>query len=101
MLLDINSAIEELTHTSEAKLEYETAVKWASRAAAAYRLARLVPGKARHYYQWAKDLEHEALEHAALVKDYGRTVMQVQKAIKAKRDDDRSREEPPYDGSRE
>jgi len=72
MVLDVDKALAEVQTKSESVIEAETACKWAARAVACARLgqeARFV-----HYFG-------EALEHAALVGDFGKTVGEVQAEV--------------------
>ncbi len=60
---DIDAARNELDYKSKEQIERETALKWAARAIAAYRLF-IETGD--HTYMWdAVDYHHEAVEHAA------------------------------------
>lgn len=69
----------EVARKSDAAIELETALKWAGRAVACReRYART--GRAAWLLR-ARDYAHEALEHAALVGDYGRTAAEVQRKI--------------------
>lgn len=86
--LDIYSAMIEVTEKSDIQIELETAYTWTSRACAVFQLAALSPDLETKYrlMDWGDDLEHEALEHAALVKDYGKTVEKCQMAIESYKD---------------
>jgi hypothetical protein len=73
MELDIDSALEELQNKTDKDIERETAYKWSARASAAFILslnAEDVTAKL-NYFIWGEDLFHEAVEHAALYKDGG------------------------------
>lgn len=85
---DIPAALEEVQQKDEKTIERETAMKWASRSMAVFVLAarEVDPVKKCKLLDWGDDLFHEAAEHAALVKDYGKTVKVVQKAIEKYRD---------------
>lgn len=77
------TAVAEVRSKSASRLDFETADRWASRSIACYRLAkeaRDVDEKAE-YLARATDYRHEALEHAALVGDRGKTVRVVQDRI--------------------
>lgn len=74
---DVESALDEVTQKTEQQVEEETAYKWASRAIACYLLYRRT-AKVDWLLQ-GDSYRHEAIEHAALVKDEGqvlRIVMQ-------------------------
>lgn len=81
--IDVNAAIMELVEKTDSQLEMETAYKWTARACAALQIAAVADDEEikNHYIDWADQLEHEGLEHAALVKDYGMTVGKCQRAV--------------------
>lgn len=64
---------------SDEDLEKDTAVKWAARSIAC--CVAFAKSKDRKWLVRANDYKHEALEHAALVKDKGATVNEVQTEI--------------------
>jgi hypothetical protein len=73
----------EVRRKSERALELETAYKWADRA-----LACLAEYKKTGSSSWLHRFDnyrHEALEHAALVADFGKTVGAVQRYIDGSR----------------
>ena len=76
---DIEAALTEVQDKTEEEIETETAFKWASRAIACFQLH-----KETKLIKWllvAEDYRHEAIEHAALVKDDGKIYKQVTKEI--------------------
>lgn len=73
--VDIEAAATEVNAKSVKELELETAEKWASRAIACYNKYRETQDIA--WRLRAEDYHHEALEHAALVKDGGSTVARL------------------------
>jgi hypothetical protein len=85
---DVAEALKEVQEKDEKQIESETADKWASRSMAVFVLAaRATDPKERcRLLDWGDDLQHEALEHAALIKDEGKTVGKIQRAISAYRD---------------
>ena len=75
-------AIIEVTTKSDGAINRETAVKWALRALACYGNAKKTTGATRQ--EWilrAADYSHEALEHAALIGDGGRSVGALEKSF--------------------
>lgn len=80
---DIAEAMKEVKTKTEKQIERETASKWASRAMAVFILAAKEkdPKERCRLLDWGDDLFHEAVEHASLVKDYGKTVGAIQKAV--------------------
>jgi hypothetical protein len=75
-------AIIEVSTKSDGEINRETAVKWALRALACYSNAKHTTGAARQ--EWilrAADHSHEALEHAALIGDGGKTVGVLEKSF--------------------
>lgn len=89
MDLKIDEAIQELQDKPDAMIEFETAVKWAARAAAAYVLSHqsLSNSDKVSWLLRAEDLRHEALEHGALVGDQGAVLSELQKEIDQYRDE--------------
>lgn len=85
---DVAEALKEVQEKDEKDIETETAHKWASRAMAVFMLAAKEkdPKERCRLYDWGDDLKHEALEHAALIEDEGKTVGKIQRAISAYRD---------------
>lgn len=75
----IQLATEELHSKTERDIEYETAVKWGARTIAAYQI--YVRTGQHIALLSAEDYYHETLEHAALVRDGGRTVNRIQEQI--------------------
>ena len=73
------AALREVRTKSDATLERETARKWADRAIAACHWYREKPDL--KWVRKAWDWHHEALEHAALVGDGGKTVAKIQAEI--------------------
>ena len=78
------NAAREIAQKSLRQIHIETAKSWARRAIAFYRAAENSPGqkmkiiKCRQGYD---DARHEALEHAALAEDNGKTVSKIEKMI--------------------
>lgn len=83
MKLDITEALKEVQEKNESEIEYDTAVTWAKRAAACYSTADKAKTEEEmvHWLRKGDDFLHESLEHASLVKDYGKTVGEIQKAL--------------------
>lgn len=83
MKLNVDKAIEELKYKTDEDIEYETAIKWSERAAAAYKMSTDSDnvGEKIRYLLWAEDLRHEAIEHAALIGDNGSTLNELQTDI--------------------
>jgi hypothetical protein len=73
---DIESAIKEVQDKTEQEIEIETAYKWASRSCACYELYE--DTKLLKWLLKAEEFKNEALEHAALAKDSGRTLKVVE-----------------------
>jgi len=67
------------SRVSEKAIERRTAWSWVRRALGRWKKYRKTRG--RRWRDEARDFAHEALEHAAMAKDYGRTVALVQRAI--------------------
>lgn len=82
-------ALKEVRTKSDTDIDRETAHKWAGRAVAAFRIASETgdPTMILRAY----DYEHEALEHASLVGDYGKLVGQIQKQIEVEKKKSRGR----------
>jgi hypothetical protein len=79
MSLDVESALEEVSSKTDKDIEEETAWKWASRAVACYK--NFVATNDKKWLLRVDSYSQEALEHAALVRDGGATVGQVEKAM--------------------
>ena len=73
----------EVTSKSDVVIERETAEKWAARSIACFE--KYAETGNQKWLVRAEDYKHEALEHAALVGDFGRTVCRVQKMIEGRR----------------
>ena len=74
-----NSALREIRSKSDAQIERETAWTWARRA-----IASMEQFQKTQDFSWvlrSETFKHEALEHAATVNDYGKTVKMIQTAI--------------------
>lgn len=69
---------------SRARTQAATAATWARRAIAAFN--RAARSGSRDWLLDGEDHRHEALEHAALIGDHGRTVARMQKQIDAARE---------------
>ena len=77
-----STAIREVHAKSDATIERETAQKWLARAVACCRERTTASGAARE--EWSRrawEYRAEALEHAALVGDGGRTVAAIEGEI--------------------
>lgn len=72
-------ALYEVKKKNAKTLDRETALKWADRAIACFKMYAKT-GKSE-WLRRAEDYKHEALEHAALVMDYGKTVGLVQRKV--------------------
>jgi hypothetical protein len=74
---------QEIARLGDPDIQSKTARQWAARAAACY--ARAARAKTAHERaRWcnrATSYRDEALEHAALVGDHGRSVARIQRAI--------------------
>lgn len=79
MGLDLYAALVEIREKSVAQIEKDTAYKWASRAIVCYKL--FVSTGEQSWLPVAENYEHEALEHAALVRDRGETLKAVEDEI--------------------
>lgn len=77
--LQFPNALREVETKSDAAIERETALKWAGRAVACYH--KFSATKKPEWRLRAQDYEHEAIEHAALVRDGGRTLAAIENAI--------------------
>ena len=77
------SATREVASKSDATIERETARKWTARAVACYARAKKSRTDAARgkWRERAKGYRDEALEHAALVGDGGKTVKRVQREL--------------------
>jgi hypothetical protein len=78
-MLNLQKAKEELKHKSYLEIQKDTAITWASRAAASYDLA--IEEKDAHrkvaVFMVAEEYYHEAIEHAALFEDGGDLLSKV------------------------
>lgn len=83
--LDIDAAIIEVQQKSIQQVHRETAATWVSRAIASWRLMRTAapPGRQLARRLEAEDYGQEALEHAALARDGGVTLAEVEAALEA------------------
>lgn len=81
-MLKLNEALQELENKTYRQIQKETAVKWASRAAAAYQNCSKAK-KSEKLVLWtvAEEFYHEAIEHAALVEDEEDLVKNVREAV--------------------
>lgn len=79
MSLRLPNMTREIAAKSEAAIERETALKWAGRAVACYR--RYITTGDERWQVRAHDYRHEALEHAAIIGDHGRTAAAIQKRL--------------------
>lgn len=79
MFMDIRAALVEVQSKTEQELEMETAYKWAARAVACYRL--FAEGHDLKWLAAARDYEHEASEHAALVRDGAVTLLRIEEVL--------------------
>lgn len=80
----IQDAMLEVMSKNESQIESETAIKWASRAAACYELAK-VSTDIKTRIRWilrAEDNRHEALEHACLARDNCESARMVEESLK-------------------
>jgi len=82
-MLKVKEAKEELSQTSYLEIQKQTAIKWASRAAASYDLALEEKDLSRKIavFMVAEEYHHEAIEHAALYEDGGALLTQVDKEL--------------------
>lgn len=80
--MDLRQARREVATKSDRDIERETAQKWTVRAIACYERAAKASGVARtKWLMRADDYRHEALEHGALVEDFGKTVAKIQRDL--------------------
>lgn len=72
--LDLEGAMQELRQKNMDAIQYETALRWASRALASYQLATRAADKAEIAERFTEGdcFRDEALEHAAQVNDEGK-----------------------------
>lgn len=80
--MNLRAAHREIARKSDKMIERETAYKWAGRALACH--ARSLTATGESAIKWrlqAEEYKNEALEHAALVKDYGRTLKTLEKEL--------------------
>ena len=80
----IQQSIGELLEKQD-RIELETAIKWAARSLAAYRI--YIESHETRWLLVAEDYYHEALEHGALALDDGETVKRLQAELDEVRDD--------------
>jgi len=78
-MFDVATALKEVQTKSDAQIELETALKWGSRSIACYQLYKQT--QMPSWFVRAEDYRHEALEHAALVQDFGASVRSIQSAL--------------------
>ena len=83
MDFDIEAAKKEVQEKEEEEIEVETAYKWASRAIACFKLH--AETKLVMWLIKGEDYRHEALEHAALAKDRGKTLNAIEDEIEKNR----------------
>lgn len=83
--MSLADARKEVAAKSDRTIERETARKWADRAIACFENYRLGvrPKNGICWQARAEDYSHEALEHAALARDRGRTLARIEKLIEA------------------
>lgn len=84
----IKLANTELQKKSEDEIEFDTAVKWASRAVVQYRLVDSSKNSSDiiERFSQADDFRHEAYEHAAQVEDGGQLVNHLRDMLDSIRD---------------
>jgi hypothetical protein len=87
-VLDIKKAKEELKEKSYLEIQRQTAITWASRAAASYNLCAEEKDVRRKVaiYQIAEEYCHEGVEHAALCEDHGKLLAELEKELDPHRD---------------
>jgi len=87
------AARKEVAAKSDRTIERETAEKWAARAAACYErcVAARSNAMAIAWRVRGEEYLHEALEHGALVEDFGKTVGKIEKELGALRKNARRR----------
>lgn len=81
-MLKLDEARQELKSKSYQQIQKETAIKWASRAAASFELC--VEAKEEDkllHWSIGEDTYHEALEHAILADEDGKTAKEVREAV--------------------
>jgi hypothetical protein len=88
----LTSALREIRSKSQARINLDTANTWAARAIAYRTEARRAErelgrasAKACEAWKGFDDARHEALEHASLVGDGGKTVGRIERLIDGKR----------------
>jgi len=81
--MDLVGAREAVRTQDEYDIEFQSAVKWTALACAVFELAANEADLMSRceLVDWGDDLYHEALEHAGLMKDHGKTVAEVQSII--------------------
>lgn len=84
------NAVREIATKSQAQINIETAKIWAARAIAYRQEAKKADAqglseKACESWRGFDDARHEALEHAALAGDMGKTVGRIERLIDRKR----------------
>lgn len=86
--LDVSGALQELRTKDRNQIEYETAVKWAGRAVAAYTLGLRSADRAAQVMRFSEGdgYADEAREHAAQVNDGGRLLRFVTEQMSSARD---------------
>lgn len=80
---DVEGALKEVQEKTEEQVEEETAYKWGGRAIACYQLYKKT-GKIKWFIK-GEDYRHEAIEHAALVKDEGKVLKTVEVEVEKHR----------------
>lgn len=73
----------EVAKTADWRIDYETGLKWAARAIAAYEQAKRAKSHTERieWFVRASDYRHEGLEHAAQSRDYGKLVGTLQRVL--------------------
>lgn len=81
-MLKLEEARQELKSKTYQQIQKETAIKWASRAAAAFELCSEAKD-ADKLLHWSigEDTYHEALEHAILADEDGKLAREVREAV--------------------
>jgi hypothetical protein len=79
MQFDVDAALQELDKKSYQDIQKETAIKWGSRAIAAYLISEKSeePSESLHWLEMGNEYAHESIEHAALVEDSGALVGEI------------------------
>lgn len=87
--LKVEEALIEILDKGEIEIQKETSLKWAARACAAYAMVLECEAtdEKQAWQDFAQELAHEALEHAALVQDHGKLVGAIQSAIEVYKKD--------------